>query len=144
MPMLFMHHAICTFQEWEGYSELVGGKYLVEGFGYETSEFSGYKHDLDLRITVLDKRHPVTRGLNDFTIHDEGYSNLWISEGVTPLLKTENPDCSEIVGWINHFDRSTTIWLIFGHDKLAYENHSFRKLLGNALGWLTAHPEWDR
>jgi len=48
MPMLFLHHAICTFQEWKGYGELVGGKYLVEGFGNDPSEPADYKHDLDL------------------------------------------------------------------------------------------------
>jgi hypothetical protein len=141
MPMLFLHHAICTFQEWDGYGELVGGKYIVEGFGNDPSELSDYEHDLDLQITVLNKQHPVAQGVEDFTIHDEGYSNLWIRDGVIPLLGTDHPDCEEIVGWVNKYDASTTIWLIFGHDKQAYQNDSFRELLGNSLDWLTTLPD---
>jgi lysophospholipase L1-like esterase len=137
MPMLFLHHAICTFQQWEGYGDLVGGKYLVEGFGNDPSKLSDYRHDLDLEINVLDRRHPVTRGLEDFTIHDEGYSNLWIRDGLTPLLGTDHPDCSDLVGWVNRFDQSTVVYLIFGHDRQAYVNESFHQLLENALSWLT-------
>jgi hypothetical protein len=138
MPMLFLHHAICTFQQWDGYAELVGGKYIVEGFGNDPSELSDYRHDLDLTISVLDKQHPVTRGMEDFTIHDEGYSNLWIRDGIVPLLGTNHPDCSDTVGWVNRFDRSTVVYLIFGHDSQAYANRSFRQLLANSLGWLAA------
>ncbi|MGM0473080.1 MAG: ThuA domain-containing protein [Bacteroidota bacterium] len=138
MPMLFLHHAICTFQQWDGYAELVGGKYFVEGFGNDPEELSDYRHDLDLTISVLDKQHPVTRGMEDFTIHDEGYSNLWIRDGVIPLLKTDHPECSDTVGWVNRFDRSMVVYLIFGHDSQAYGNGSFRQLLANSLGWLSA------
>ncbi|HER07555.1 MAG TPA: hypothetical protein ENO20_01480 [Bacteroides sp.] len=137
MPMLFLHHAICTFQAWDGYGELVGGKYTVEGFGNDPSELSGYRHDLDLTISVLDKQHPVTRDMEDFTIHDEGYSNLWIRDGAEPLLVTDHPNCSDTVGWVNRFDQSDVVYLIFGHDNQAYANGSFRQLLENALNWLT-------
>jgi len=137
MPMLFLHHAICTFQQWEGYGELVGGKYVVKGFEKDPSELSNYRHDLDLQIEVLDWQHPVTRSIEDFTIHDEGYSNLRIREGVIPLLGTDHPDCSDLVGWVNRFDRSNVVYLIFGHDQQAYVNPSFRQLLNNSLGWLT-------
>lgn len=96
-----------------------------------------YRHDLDLDIRVLDRRHPVTRDMEDFTIRDEGYSNLWIREGVKPLLKTGHPDCSDTVGWVNRFGQSDVVYLIFGHDSRAYASGSFRQLLENALNWLT-------
>lgn len=137
MPMLFLHHSIATFQAWDGYTDLVGGKYVTEPEGNDSAGLSDYRHDLDLEIRVLDRKHPVTRDMDDFTIHDEGYSKLRIREGITPLLATEHPDCSEVVGWVNHFDHSTTVWLLFGHDKQAYENPAFRQLTENALTWLT-------
>ncbi len=137
MPMLFLHHAVCTFQQWDGYGELIGGKYIMEGYGNDPPELSAYRHDLDLDIRVLDRRHPVTRDMEDFTIRDEGYSNLWIREGVKPLLKTGHPDCSDTVAWVNRFGQSDVVYLIFGHDSRAYASGSFRQLLENALNWLT-------
>ena len=137
MPMLFLHHALGTFQGWKGYRELTGGMFVAEEAGMGSEALSGYRHDLDLKISIAERDHPVTRDLEDFSIHDEAYSNLWIREGITPLLTTGHPDCSSLVGWANTFDRSTTIWLLFGHDKKAYENPAFKMLVGNSLSWLT-------
>jgi lysophospholipase L1-like esterase/type 1 glutamine amidotransferase len=137
MPLIFLHHSICSFQQWEGYKEIVGGKYVVDTYAADSSSASNYRHDLDLSIKILDPGHPVTRGMDDFMIHDEGYSNLWIRDGIKPLLGTDHPDCSDIVGWVNHFDRSTCVYIMFGHDRQAYGNKSFRQLLRNSAAWLT-------
>ena len=136
-PMLFLHHALATFQGWEGYHQMVGGRYVMPGFTTDTALFSDYKHDLDLRIEVMDQIHPVTKELKEFVIHDEGYSNIQMQEGIHPLLGTNHPDCAPLVGWVNHYNRSTCLYLMFGHDKYAYANGSFQQLLQNSIHWLT-------
>ena len=136
IPLLFLHHAICTFQEWDGYKEMVGGKYVMPGFTSDSSLLSDYKHGIDMEVEVMSQNHPVTLGISNFEIHDEGYSNITVLDGVTPLLTTDHPDCSSLVGWTNTFNRSEIVYLIFGHDKHAYNNASFRILLHNAINWL--------
>jgi len=136
-PMLFLHHSICSFQEWEGYKKMVGGRYVMPGFQSDTTLLSGYKHDIDMKIEVVDSHHPITRGMHDFKIHDEGYSNITIMSGVTPLLRTEHPDCDPLVGWVNTFHNSTTVYLMLGHDKHAYQNPSFQQLVSNSIVWLS-------
>ncbi|MCK5137425.1 MAG: ThuA domain-containing protein [Bacteroidales bacterium] len=136
IPMLFLHHAICTFQEWDGYMEMVGGRYVMPRFSSDTSLFSDYRHDIDLHIEVVNSGHPVTKGVVDFNIHDEGYSNITVVDGVTPLLKTEHPDCSPLVGWVHSHNQSTIVYLMLGHDKIAYRNSSFKQLLNNSIRWL--------
>ena len=136
MPMLFLHHAICSFQQWDGYKQLIGGKYIEQEYASDPDEISDYQNDLDLQIKVANNKHPVTRGVSDFTIHDEGYSNIQMRGGITPLLQTDHPECSSIVGWVNHFDRSTCIYLMFGHDQQAYLNKNFRQLIENSILWL--------
>jgi len=134
--MLFLHHALGTFQKWEGYKKMVGGRYMMPEFTTDSTLLSDYKHDIDMVVEVVDHDHPVTHGISEFTIHDEGYSNLSIVEGVIPLLRTDHPDCSSLVAWVHEYNASTTAYLIFGHDKLAYENKSFQQLLFNAINWL--------
>jgi len=134
--MLFLHHAICSFQNWDGYMQMVGGRYRMPGYTSDSSLLSDYRHDIDLEVKVVNNNHPVTRGVNDFEIHDEGYSNITILDEVTPLLTSDHPDCSPLVGWTNTFNKSATAYLIFGHDKYAYENKSFQQLLNNAIHWL--------
>lgn len=135
-PMLFLHHAICSFQHWEGYRQLVGGRYVMPGYTGDSSRYSDYTHDLDLEVKVVPGIHPVTRGVKDFTIHDEGYRNLSVLDEVTPLLTTEHPGCSPLIGWTHSYKGTETIYLLFGHDRRAYENGSFRMLLQNGISWL--------
>lgn len=135
-PMLFLHHAICTFQDWDGYKEIIGGKYLMPEYHTDTSIHSGYRHGIDLPITIVDRSHPVTNGIEDFIIHDEGYSNILISSDVHPLFESSHPDCSPLVGWVNQANHSTCLYLMFGHDKHAYNNESLHQILNNAIHWL--------
>ena len=137
MPMIFMHHALCNFQPWEGYASMVGGKYVMPGFHPDSSLHSGYAHDLDLTITVLDPDHPVTRGIGQFVIHDEGYYNIQVKPGVHPLLGTQHPYCASQVAWENQWNNSTCLYLMFGHDKQAYANQNLTLLLENSIQYLS-------
>lgn len=136
IPLLFLHHALGTFQQWEGYEAMVGGKYVMPQFTTDSASHSDFKHDIDLQIEILDPDHPVVKGIDNFTIHDEGYSNIRIGQNVQPLFGTDHPDCSTPLGWVNQRDLSTCIYLMFGHDKHAYENESFRQILENSIHWL--------
>jgi hypothetical protein len=142
MPLLFLHHSICSCQPWEGFKEMLGGKYIMEGYGHDPSSLSDYRHDLNLHIRIADGHHPVTDGLTDFDIVDEGYSNVNMTEGITPLLLTDNPQSSSPVAWVNTSDRSTIICLMLGHDKHAYGNLAFQTFLSNSISWL-AHSDED-
>lgn len=137
VPMLFLHHSICSFQSWEGFGQLVGGKYVIGDASSDPAGLSGYKYDLELRVEVVDRKHPVTWGMEDFNFLDEGYSNIRMAEGVTPLLRTDHPESSGLVGWTCQFDRTTSVYLMLGHDRNAYKNPSFRQLVENAARWLT-------
>jgi type 1 glutamine amidotransferase len=137
MPMIFMHHALCTFQKWDGYQQMVGGKYVMPGYYPDSSLHSGYAHDVDLKIEVLDPNHPVTRGISEFVIHDEGYYNIQINQEVHPLLGTSHPYCASQVAWENQANNSTCIYLMFGHDKQAYTHVSLKLLLQNSIQYLS-------
>ena len=112
------------------------GKYVMPNFETDSSLHSRYKHDIVLEVEVVDPLHPVNAGISDFTIHDEGYSNILINEGIHPLLSTRHPDCAPLVGWVNEAGNSTCVYLMMGHDKHAYGNESFRHLVRNAIHWL--------
>ncbi len=138
--MLFLHHSICNFQQWDGFMHMVGGRYHMPGFGTDTLLLSDYKHDIDLEMQISDSHHPVTKGIEAFTIKDEGYSNIEYMPGITPLLETDHPDCSPITGWVNSYNRSSIVYLMLGHDKQAYSNEAFRKLLENSIHFLATKP----
>lgn len=135
IPMLFLHHSLVSYQSWPEFINIIGGKYITEVQEMDSASLSAYRHDLDLDVRILDRNHPVTRGLNDFKIHDEGYSNLQILNSIQPLLATENIYCEKIIGWAHSYNNSDIVYLIFGHDRKAYEDPDFRHLVRNTLNW---------
>lgn len=134
--MVFLHHSLVSYQQWDEYKNISGGKYWQEGFTGDSSKLSGYEHDLELDVKILDRDHPVTKDMQDFQIHDEGYSNVEIIPSIIPLLETTHPSCSRYVAWANEYKQSRIIYIMLGHDQKAYENESFRNLVENAIHWV--------
>ena len=133
--LVFLHHSLVSYQTWPAFTQIRGGKYYERGYNYVPGRFSGYKHDIVLEVKITAPDHPVTRGLSDFRIHDEGYSNIGINDDVTPLLSTSHPDCSPIVAWANEYNNSKIVYILLGHDNNSWSNDNFRTLFRNAISW---------
>jgi type 1 glutamine amidotransferase len=131
--VVFMHHSLASHPQWPEYTRLIGGKYHHPNHTPDSSRRSDFKHDIVLQVSVVDKNHPVTEGLEDFEILDEGYSNTTLLPGVDKLLETSHPDCDPCIGWTHEVRNSKVVYLMGGHDKHAYENPSFRRLVLNAV-----------
>ncbi len=131
--MVFLHHSLVSYQEWDEYVNIVGGRYYLENNVQDSSKLSGYEHDLDLQVKVLDNTHPVTKNIQDFQIHDEGYFNIEMIPSIYPLLEVDHPSCTRFVAWTNEYKNSRIVYILLGHDKHAYQNESFRSLVENAV-----------
>ncbi len=130
-PLLFLHHSIVSYQEWPDFADLLGGKYLRDG-----PHKSDYKHDETIEVKIVDGHHPITKGMDDFTIIDETYKNCEIKPTVVPLLTTEHPLSMPILAWVNPYRGHDIVYLQGGHDAMAYTDPNFRKLLSQAIHWL--------
>ena len=133
--LVFLHHSLVSYQEWDNFRLFIGGKYYEKKFKYPAEKISSYKHDLQLNIKVLEPGHPINKGISDFYITDEGYSNIEVLSSVTPLLSTKHPDCTDIVAWTNQYNNSGIVYILLGHDDHAYSNENYRKLINNAIHW---------
>ena len=143
--LVFLHHSLVSYQQWDEIKQIRGGKYYERNQDYSPEKLSGYKYDLQMDVTVIDRRHPVTAGMRDFRILDEGYSNISVIDEVTPLLTTDHPDCSEIIAWAHRYNNSKVVYILPGHDDKSWSNESFRRVLANAITWtgnrLIKYPE---
>jgi uncharacterized protein len=137
-PMLFLHHALVSYQEWPEFEKIIGGKY-IQTFKNETrakSELSTYKHDVWIDVEVVDPAHPVTFEMENFRLFDEVYGNYRVGEKVTPLLKTNHPESTPVIAWENSYNNSKIIYIQPGHDKNAYNDKNYRKLIYQAIKYL--------
>jgi uncharacterized protein len=135
-PFLFLHHALVSYQNWPEFEKILGGKYVDRSPDIPKENLSTYKHDVWIDVEVADKRHPVTKGMEDFRIFDEVYGNYRVSPDVKPLLKTNHPESTPVIGWENRYNASSIVYLQPGHDFNAYTSDEYRRLLLQAILYL--------
>jgi len=128
-----------------------GGKEFMDWIGgYYEAGFSTNPH-----WTAEFKRlpdHPITRGIEPFTFHDEWYYHMRFRpemKGVTPILQAlppentrrtqaarENAGNEEIVAWAaERPDGGRGFGLTGGHFHEAWGNDTFRTVVLNAMIW---------
>ncbi len=143
--IVFLHHSLASYQNWDEFLQIQGGRYLLNPA--DERQKSTYQHDEEVDVHVVDPTHPVTRGLSDFTIHDEVYGNFQVLPDVTPLLTTEHPLSSNTIAWAHTYGPSKIVTIQLGHDHVAYENGNFQTLLRQAILWVavsTLHESRSR
>lgn len=136
--LVAMHHSLASYQDWPQYAQVVGGCYHLEAWEKQGQPrpASTYQHDLDLDVQVLNPWHPVTAGMADFTIHDEGYGKLELKPSVTPLLAVRHPESSPVVAWAKTWQGTRVVGIQLGHDRVAYAHPAFQQLTRNAIHWV--------
>jgi uncharacterized protein len=134
--MIFLHHSLVSYQNWEEFIYIVGGKYHTQPVVVKGDTLkSNYEHDVTMPIRIEDKKHPVTAGINDFDIVDETYGDTEILQTVKPLLSTSLTKSMRYLAWINHYGNSDVLYIQLGHGPTAYGNPNYRKLLQQAIEW---------
>lgn len=135
--MVFLHHSLVAYQHWDEFQKIIGGKYLeTEFYDDPNMQGSSWKEGITLDIKVVDNDHPVTKGVADFSIYDEGYKSLKINSDIYPLLSTNHPDCDPKIAWAKTYSNSKIVYILLGHGHEAHENQNYRKLVHNAINWV--------
>jgi len=137
--LIVWHHAYCSYQNWTEYQNIVGGRYHQNSWTDDKGVLhpaSTYKHDVRLRVKVIDSKHPVTKGIQDFDITDETYGNGTVNPNVHVLLATDDPSASRSLAWTNRYGKAKVVTILLGHDNLAWTNPDFVKLLTQAVFWV--------
>jgi type 1 glutamine amidotransferase len=132
-----MHHIMCAFQQWPQFKDIIGTKYCLADTTIDgvMCKAGTYQHDIDMPISVADKQHPITEGMGDFVIHDEGYKNCWFDRGNHVLLTADHPASDKTVCWVRKYGKSNVCTIQLGHDSKAYENRNYRRLVRRAILW---------
>jgi len=136
-----LHHNIGAHQEWEKFPKIIGGRYFINPQVYDGKEYgkSGFVHGETIKVTIADKRHPITKGVSDFVIHDETYNWLYVSDKAHVLLTTDHPKCTREISWTTNYGNSPVFYLMLGHDSKAWHNPVYPKLLINGIHWASSN-----
>jgi uncharacterized protein len=136
--LVALHHSLASYQAWDEYRSIIGGRYHLKPRNVDGVEVPGstYRHDVQFRVNILDRSHPITRGLEDFDIHDETYGGFEVLPGVNPLLGTTEPTSGPILAWQHTYEGARVVYIQLGHDRMAYENPNYARLIAQAIRWV--------
>lgn len=169
MPILALHHAIASWPTWEGFAEMLKGRFhygpaTLRGVDHPDS---GYAMNVRQVFSVAQTAHPVCAGLPaSFELTDETYQCPVFDREVTVLITTDaprddrhhasafaavrresnpswsHPPASPAVAWTHRCGNSQVVYLQPGEGPEAFENSHYRLIIGNALAWLaTMNPD---
>lgn len=135
--LVVLHHAMGAFQSWPGYKKISGGKYYTKATEEGGVERPGstFKHDEDMKIHIANSKHPITRGMSDFEIHDETYKNCGHQKNNQVLLTTDHPNNDKTIAWVRRYGKAKVCGIQLGHDGKAYANPNYRRLVAQAIRW---------
>lgn len=113
-------------EEKNGYVEFVGNSFVTHPPRCEVA----------IKVTA---EHPVTQGVEDFTIRDEHYQLADIAKDAEILLQSVSAaGGTQIAGYVREMGDGRICALTPGHILAVWQNEMFRKLLKNALWWCAA------
>jgi hypothetical protein len=172
--MVYLHHAIAAWPSWPEYADIVGGRFHYRPARLRGKQWpdSGYRHGVTHRVSRVGE-HPVTEGIPEsFETTDELYLCPVFEEEVTPLLRSDytfedgnfysaalavagamnsregwsHPPGGSLVGWATSRGRSPIVYLQGGDDGAAMANEHFRRLVHNAVRWVSSEDArtWAR
>ena len=100
------------------------------------------------KVSVVNKEHPITRGVQDFIVNDEQHFVTYDQDPQYILLQSQNIDgltdiyegkdlgTTAIAGWAYDFGRGRVVFTAVGHTLHALWQPEYLKLQKNAVRWL--------
>ena len=135
--LVILHHAIAGFPNWDEYEKILGAKYYlapVEKDGVKYAR-SVWKEGVDIKVHVEDPNHPITKGVKDFTLHDETYTKWTYHPGNRLLLTTDNPLNNKQLAWVRTYRKSRVFFFQLGHGPGAFLDKSFQHVVAQGIRW---------
>lgn len=110
-------------EECSAYTEFVGNSFV--------------KHPprCDVRVRVVGE-HPVTEGVQDFTVRDEHYELEHLAEDRTELLLAESDaGGTQTAGYVRQMGKGRICVLTPGHILSVFQEENYKRLIRNAVLW---------
>jgi len=121
---LFAFHSASVIDEKNTkYIDLLSGRFLNHS---PYQEFS---------VTIVDKQHPVTKGVSDFKISDELYV-LDREPKDAHVMATAWDNKAQPMVYSKKYGDGTVLYNAMGHDEAAFNNPSYRQLTVQGIKWL--------
>jgi type 1 glutamine amidotransferase/glyoxylase-like metal-dependent hydrolase (beta-lactamase superfamily II) len=123
--LLCLHNSLGLYPEHGAYLKLAGGRYLGHG---PLERF---------RVEIVDPAHPITRGIEAFSVADEQHTPSYDAAKVHLLLRNRSDDGKAVAaaGWASEPGRGRLCYLANGHTRESLLHPTYQRLMQNAVQW---------
>ena len=127
-----VHAASATHYDWPPYLEIAGGRW-----GKKTH----HGPVDDLAVQIVNKEHPITKGIDDFTIRDELWVDIECSPSVEVLCAVQAEEYKDTTGklepvaLITRYGKGRGFYLVLGGDTATMAHPSWKNLLIRGTQW---------
>ena len=125
--LLALHAATICFDDWPEYRKILGVWWEWGESGHAPHQ----KHAMRVRTDA----HPLVKGIHDFEIVDELYTDPRITDKVEPLIEAEWEGKRHPILWIRQYGKARVCYNALGHGVQAFANPVFRLLLQRGALW---------
>jgi len=127
-----IHGSSSTHYDWPEYIKITGGRW---------GENTHHGPIDDFTVQIINREHPITKGLHDFTIRDE----LWVDIEFNPFAEVlcvaqaeeykNTHGKLEPVALITRYGKGRGYYLVLGHDTNTMANPDWQVLLIRGTEW---------
>jgi len=132
--LMAIHAAIINFDTWPQYGQILGG-YWEWGKSSHGPYQPGYK------MHIVDRQHSITRGVEDFEIHDELYHTLHMTKPVHVLITTFWETKIQPIAWTTEYGPARIHYNALGHGPQSFRCEPFQRLLQQGVLWASKNGE---
>jgi type 1 glutamine amidotransferase len=126
-----IHIATDSFKNCDRYWEMVGGRFAGHGSGKFT-------------VYIYDHEHPITKGMEDFEIQDETYAhNYHRNAQMRSLTRMNRGNERQSMCWVSSYGKGRVFYTSNGHDRRAWENPHFQRLVVRGAYWAAGRKVKD-
>jgi len=121
-----MHASYYSFLKWDEVRKLYGPRFTKHG-----------KVDVYVNVRLLDKDHPVTKGLTDFESHSELYQSTPLPDDchLLAVAKEKGTEKEYPSVWTRNYGKGRVVTILIAHWPDAYRVEQFQKLIANSARW---------
>lgn len=120
-----IHSAADSFRECPEYRAMVGGWFVT------------HPHFRSYQVSVLNAEHPITEGLDEFTVEDEQYITDY-DPRVHVLATALYKGIARPVAWTKPWGNGKVFYLALGHNPEACLHETFQLMLTRGCLWAAA------
>jgi type 1 glutamine amidotransferase len=136
LPAVVLHCGMHCYRS-EGYPK------MTPWFEFTGLHTNGHGAQLPIEVTFVDKKDPITKGMEDWkTIKEELYNNITgkVLDTAHPLVRGKQGKDDYVVVWTNTYNKKTRVFCTtLGHNNETVADDRYLDLVTRGLLWATGH-----